>query len=496
MAKRILIFISLFALLTAAAAAANYPAPKPGDYVVRNWQFKSGESLDEVRLHYYTLGEPARDAGGRVTNAVLILHGTGGSGRGFLNDTFAGMLFAPGQLLDAGKYFIILPDNVGHGGSSKPSDGLRMRFPHYEYDDMVALQHELLGKGLNVNHLRLVLGTSMGCMHAWLWGEQYPDFVDALMPLACAPVEIAGRNRMMRKMLEDAIRDDPAWNGGNYGEEPREGVRAAEYILTLMSNSSLQLRKEAPTRDAADKLLEQRVNPAMARADANDMLYQFDSSRNYNPAPKLESIQAAVMAVNSADDLINPPELGLVEREIRRVKRGQFVLLPITDQTRGHGTHSLPAVWQHYLAQLLIDSGGLAPGTSSQAPPPIPLPFTQAPPQGNSYPGSRPAQVATLPDGTPVYRMGSGITPPRQIAGSPPPYTEYARKKKITGIVVLRVVVLADGTVQDVVVQRSLEHSLDQSSVDAIRNWRFQPAMKDGQPVAVQVNVETSFNLR
>src|SRR5438876_988701 len=219
-------------LLAVAAAAAEYPMPTAGDFVVRNWQFKSGETLAEVRLDYYTLGTPARDASGRVTNAVLILHGTGGSGRGFLAPTYAGMLFGAGQLLHATKYFIILPDNIGHGQSSKPSDGLRMRFPHYDYDDMVALQHELLTKGLNVNHLRLVMGTSMGAMHTWVWGETHPDFMDALMPLAALPVQIAGRNRMMRRMVIDSIRGDPEWRGGEYAVQPR-GLTSAVYTLVF-----------------------------------------------------------------------------------------------------------------------------------------------------------------------------------------------------------------------------------------------------------------------
>ena len=337
-------------------AARNYPEPAQGDYVVRDFKFKSGETLSELRLHYATLGTPVRDAGGVVRNAVLVMHGTGGAGSQFLTPQFAGVLFGPGQLLDATKYFIILPDGIGHGRSSKPSDGLRARFPHYTYDDMVRAQHQLLTEKLGVNHLRLVIGTSMGGMQSWVWGETYPDFMDALMPLASLPVEIAGRNRVMRRMIMDAIRSDPLWQGGDYKEQPREGLTSALNILLLMGSAPLQWQKQAPTRDAADKFYEDRLKAQLARTDANDMLYQFDSSREYNPSPQLETIKAPLVAINSADDLINPPELGVMEREIKRVKRGRYVLLPITEETRGHGTHSLPAIWKQYLAQLLEES--------------------------------------------------------------------------------------------------------------------------------------------
>ena len=336
-----------------AAARPNYPAPVEGDYIIKDFRFHSGEILPELKLHYRTIGTEQRDSSGVVRNAVLIMHGTGGAGTQFLSPQFGGMLFGPGQLLDATRYFIILPDGIGHGNSSKPSDGLHARFPHYTYDDMVAAQYELLTKKLAVNHLRLVMGTSMGGMHTWVWAETYPDFMDALLPLASLPVEIAGRNRMMRRMIMDAIRNDPAWNGGEYKTQPQQGLTAAENILLLMGSAPLQWQKQAPTRDAADKFYEDRVKAAVTRADANDMLYQFDASREYNPALKLEMIKAPLVAINSADDLINPPELGLMEREIKRVKRGRYVLIPISDQTRGHGTHSLPAIWQGYLKELL-----------------------------------------------------------------------------------------------------------------------------------------------
>lgn len=348
------------ALLAQAAVAEQARAqvgvtPTDGDFVVRNFRLGSSEVLPELRLHYATLGKPVRDANGTVTNAVLVLHGTGGSGRQFLTPQFAGVLFGPGQLLDASRYFIILPDSIGHGRSSKPSDGLYARFPHYDYDDMVRAQYLLVTEGLRVNHLRLVMGTSMGCMHSWVWAETYPDFMDALMPLACLPVQIAGRNRMVRRMILDSIRTDPEWNNGEYKSQPR-GLRAALYILLVLGSSPLQMQKAAPTRDAADKFLDDWLKTRLATADANDMLYQFDASRNYGPSPALDKIKARVTAINSADDLINPPELGIAEREIQKVKRGRFILLPITDQTRGHGTHSLPAVWKQYLAELLQSS--------------------------------------------------------------------------------------------------------------------------------------------
>src|SRR5947209_1137506 len=337
-------------------AQPNYPTPGEGDFVIRDFHFRSGESLPELRLHYTTIGTASRDRRGVVRNAVLVMHGTGGAGNQFLTPQFAGVLFGPGQLLDATRYFIILPDGIGHGKSSKPSDGLHARFPRYTYDDMVAAQYRLLTEKLGVNHLRLVLGTSMGGMQTWVWGETYPDFMDALMPLASLPVEIAGRNRVMRRMIMNAIRDDPAWAGGEYKEEPRQGLTAAVNILLLMGSSPLQWQKQAPMRDAADRFYDERLRAQLARTDANDMLYQFDASREYDPSSKLETIKAPLVAVNSADDLINPPELGVMEREIRKVRRGRYVLIPTSDQTRGHGTHSLPAIWQQHLAALLEES--------------------------------------------------------------------------------------------------------------------------------------------
>ena len=334
----------------------NYPAPVEGDYAIQNFRFRSGETLTELKIHYRTIGTPSHNSSGAVNNAVLIGHGTGGAGTQFLSPQFANVLFGPGQLLDATRYFIILPDGIGHGKSSKPSDGLHAKFPHYTYDDMVAAQYELLTKKLGVNHLRLVMGTSMGGMQTWVWGETYSDFMDALMPLASNPVEIAGRNRIWRRMAIDAIRNDPAWNGGEYKTEPLQGLTAAENLLLLAGSAPLFWQKQVPTRDAADKFYEDRVKPAVARLDANDLLYQLDASREYNPSPKLETIKAPLVAVNSADDFINPPELGIIEREIKRVKRGRVVMIPISDQTRGHGTHTIAAIWQGYLKELLEES--------------------------------------------------------------------------------------------------------------------------------------------
>ena len=345
------------ALLLAGCAAQADPATREGDYVAHDFKFRSGETMADLHLHYTTLGAPHRDRHGRVDNAVLILHGTGGDGHQFLRPQFSGVLFVPGGLLDPVKYFIILPDGIGHGKSSKPSDGLHARFPHYGYDDMVAAQYALVAKGLGVNHLRLVMGTSMGCMHSFVWGETYPDFVDALMPLACLPVQIAGRNRMWRKMTIDAIKGDPAWLGGEYKSEPREALRTAADLLMIAGSAPLPAQKTWPTREAADAGTEETVNKYLATLDANDLLYQVAASRNYDPSPGLERITVPVMWVNSADDFINPPELKVGDRFASRLKRGRFILIPISDQTRGHGTHTLAAVWQDHLAELLKASG-------------------------------------------------------------------------------------------------------------------------------------------
>ena len=343
--------LSFLLSLALASHAQTAPQPVEGDWVARDFTFRSSEKLAELRLHYATIGAPARDAGGHVRNAIVIMHGTTGSGRGFLSENFAGVLFGKGQPLDTARYYVILPDAIGHGKSSKPSDGLHARFPHYDYDDMVRAQYLLVHDGLNIDHLRLVMGTSMGAMHTWLWGETYPDFMDALMPLASAPVEIAGRNRIFRDMIIDAIRSDPEWKNGEYTATLR-GMLAAEDALFMMTSSPLQLHKSAPTREKADAEYE-RIKERRLHLDANDMLYAFDASRNYNPAPLLERIKAPLFAINSADDEVNPPELGILEREIKRVPRGRYILIPTSDETRGHGTHSRPTVWKNYLLELL-----------------------------------------------------------------------------------------------------------------------------------------------
>ncbi|HEY0556133.1 MAG TPA: alpha/beta fold hydrolase [Thermoanaerobaculia bacterium] len=355
--------LALILILGAAGSrsllAAEAPAPSEGNCALHDFRFASGEALPELRIHYTTLGEPRRDAQGVVRNAVLILHGTTGDAKGFLREQFAGQLFGPGQLLDAATHYLVLPDGIGHGKSSRPSDGLHMRFPKYTYDDMVRAQHDLLTQCLKVDHLRLVMGTSMGGMHTWVWGYTYPDFMDALMPLASAPVEIAGRNRMMRKMVLDSITGDPEWKQGEYTAQPR-GLIPAIHILLLMGSSPLQWQKEAPTREKAEAYLATLVQRQQAMLDANDMLYQFDASRFYNPLPHLGEIRAPLYAVNSADDEINPPELGILDAAIHKVPRGRYILLPISPETRGHGTHSLPAIWGKYLAELLAASEGAA----------------------------------------------------------------------------------------------------------------------------------------
>ena len=341
---------------TPAENAGGAPAPKEGDYVVHDFHFQSGETLADVKLHYTTFGSPVKDAHGRTTNAVLILHGTSGSGKSLLRPIFSGVLFGPGQLLDASKYYLIVPDNVGHGQSSKPSDGMHAHFPQYDYADMVALQHELV-KGLGVNHLRLVMGTSMGCMHSWMWGEAYPEEMDALMPLACLPVQIAGRNRIWRKMMIDGIRQDPDWKNGEYTTQPRAGMQISADLLFIAGSAPLHMQQDLPVREAADTELDKWSNRTRAEVDINDLLYAVSASRDYDPSAKLDTIQVPVMFINSADDFINPPELGIAEREIKKVKKGKFVLLPASLKTYGHGTHTHAAVWQEYLKELLEESG-------------------------------------------------------------------------------------------------------------------------------------------
>lgn len=334
------------------ARAGWAAAGSQDDFTVRDFRFVDGSVLPKLRIRYTTLGRPRKDASGIVRNAALILHGTTGSGRGFLTPTFAGELFGPGQLLDSATHYIILPDGIGTGRSSKPSDGLHARFPHYGYSDMVTAQHRLLTEGLGVNHLLLVLGTSMGGMQAWMWAERYPDFMDGIVPLASVPTQIAGRNRMMRRIISQSIRSDPEWRGGDYTSPPH-GLFGALEMLFMMTSSPRYLHGIAPTRDSADAYIDSWIRTRMRTTDANDFMYQFESSSDYDPSPDLEKIRAPVLAINSADDLVNPPETGLMERLMKRVRRGRYVLLPITDETRGHGTHSLAAIWKPYLAEFL-----------------------------------------------------------------------------------------------------------------------------------------------
>jgi homoserine O-acetyltransferase len=326
-----------------------------GDFQIREFRFASGETLPEVRIHYHTFGTPRLDARGIVRNAVLILHGTGGEGGSLLNAMFAGELFGDGQPLDAARYYLIVPDSIGHGGSAKPSDGLRARFPRYGYHDMVAAQYRLLTEGLGVNHLRLVLGTSMGGMHVWLWGEEHPDFMDALLPLACLPTEISGRNRMWRRMMSDLIRTDPEWRGGEYEAQPR-GLKFAKGIFYLLGSNPLHRQQQGPTLKEADEFYEREVTALVARMDANDYLYSIESSHDYDPGPALDKIRAPLLAINFADDLINPPELGILEREIRRVKNGRALIIPMSGESIGHGTHTKAAVWKGHLEQFLKET--------------------------------------------------------------------------------------------------------------------------------------------
>ncbi|HEY3890071.1 MAG TPA: alpha/beta fold hydrolase [Caulobacteraceae bacterium] len=350
----------------AAPPAAN-GQPSENEFVIPDFHFRSGETLPELRIHYTTLGTPARDASGRITNAVLILHGTGGSGHQFLRPQFAGELFGPGQLLDDSRYFIILPDDIGHGKSSKPSDGMHMRFPRYDYADMVTAEHQLVAEHLGVTRLRLIMGTSMGCMHAFLWGEMYPQAMDAMMPLACTPEPITGRNRLWRRMVIDVIEHDPAWNGGDYTSEPLEGLRGAEDVLIIAGSAPQQLLKTLTDQAEVDKYLKHYMdldlggpgaNPTDL-VDANDLIYQVDSSRDYDPSANLEAIEAPLIWINSADDFINPPELPIADREAPRLKHGRFVLLPIGPNTHGHGTHTWAIAWKQYLYELLEKTGPL-----------------------------------------------------------------------------------------------------------------------------------------
>jgi len=343
------------------SGAADFPKPDQGDVILKDFKFASGQMLPELKMHYRTLGKPVRGKDGKVANAALILHGTGGAGGTFVDGAggkiFGGELFAEGQPLDASRYYIIIPDNLGHGKSSRPSDGLHAKFPKYGYEDMIRAQHLMLTEGLKVDHLRLVIGTSMGGMHSWLWGQRYPDFMDALMPLASLPTQISGRNRMWRKVVIDAIRTDPEWKDGEYKTQPRS-LQFAAGMMVFMSSSPVQRYKEAPTFKAADKLLGTLESRMERSLDANNFMYAVGASHDYDPAPGLKKIRAPLLAINFADDLINPPELGILEREIKNVPRGRAIVIPESDRTHGHGTHTIAAVWKEHLVRLLQESEG------------------------------------------------------------------------------------------------------------------------------------------
>jgi homoserine O-acetyltransferase/O-succinyltransferase len=352
-------FCFLLAGLLAGAASPAQTSHWPtqdGNYVIKNFHFGSGESIPELKLHYLTLGKPHRDAAGHTDNVILLLHGTGGDATSLLNPVFSDVLFGPGQPLDITKFYIILPDDIGHGESSKPSDGLRMKFPQYDYDDMVASQHTMLVDGLHVDHLRLILGTSMGCMQSFVWGETYPNFSEALAPFACLPVELAGRNRMWRYMAMQMIRDDPAWKNGDYTTEPVEGLRAANDLILIAGSAPLLMQKRFPTRALAEDYVNRTLDSMIAHTDANNFLYYVNASRNYKPEPKLGTITTPVLWINSADDFINPPELGIAQKLVTRMPHAKFILIPISEETHGHGTHTQAAVWKDYLVAFLAET--------------------------------------------------------------------------------------------------------------------------------------------
>jgi homoserine O-acetyltransferase len=360
--------LSLLPLLLLQAAATQTPpltpATKPApavskwpardvQFTVQDFRFRSGETLPELRINYTTLGSPHRNAKGEIDNAVMVLHGTGGTGRQFLAPQFADELYGPGQPLDIRRYWIILPDGIGHGKSTKPSDGLHMRFPRYDYDDMVEAQYRLLHDGLGIRRMRLIMGTSMGCMHSLVWGETYSDFAQALMPLACEPIEIAGLNRMWRKLVIDGIEADPTWTGGEYRTPPTQGLRTAASLLFVAGAAPLYFQAQYPRREAAETFARERVAASIKGTDANDLIYQVDASRTYNPWPRLEAITAPTTWVNSADDFINPRELDYPQRAVARMKDARFRLIPQTADTRGHGTHTAARFWKHDLVDLL-----------------------------------------------------------------------------------------------------------------------------------------------
>ena len=343
-------------------SAAQQPSPKhwptqEGSYDIPNFRFGTGETLPTLHLHYLTLGTPHRDAQSHTDNAILLLHGTGGNASSLLNPVFSDVLFGPGQPFDITKFYLILPDDIGHGQSSKPSDGLHAHFPAYDYDDMVRSQQIMLTQGMHIDHLRLILGTSMGCMQSFVWGETYPGYMDALAPFACLPVALAGRNREWRYMAISAIKNDPAWMGGEYKTEPIEGLTFANDLILIAGGAPLQLQKNYPTRQAVEQYVDTAVARGVASTDANNYIFYVNASRNYNPAPNLGKITAPVLWINSADDFINPPELGIAQQYVQQIPHAKFILLPITDATRGHGTHTVASVWEDYMIQFLAETG-------------------------------------------------------------------------------------------------------------------------------------------
>jgi homoserine O-acetyltransferase len=359
---RFLLIFGLFCSAAGHAKTLSGPVTVPATnewpvqddaFDISHFRFHDGGTLPILHLHYLTLGTLHRDSQGHTDNAVPLLHGTGGDSHSLLDPLFSNELFGPGQPLDITKYFLILPDDIGHGQSSKPSDGLHMRFPAYDYDDMVASQHAMLVEGLHIDHLRLILGTSMGCMQTFVWGETFPTFSDALAPFACLPVEIAGRNRMMRYMAIDAVKRDPAWENGEYTAEPAAGLRTAAEIVFIMGSAPLQMQKNFPTLIAAEQRVDTYLDRVTGKLDANNLIYYLNASRNYNPAPKLSTITAPVLWINSADDFINPPELGIAKRMVSQIPKARFVLLPISNATTGHGTHTDAAVWKSHLIDFL-----------------------------------------------------------------------------------------------------------------------------------------------
>ena len=352
MIRALLALLFLFVAAPAAAQTDWAARLTEGDVTLRDFRFRSGETMPELRIHYATLGTPHRNARGEIDNAVMVLHGTGGSGRQFLQPQFADELYGAGQPLDLALHYVILPDGIGHGRSSKPSDGLRMRFPHYDYEDMVEAQRLMLER-LGVRRLRLLMGTSMGCMHGFVWAQSHPDFVRAMLPMACLPTEIAGHNRMWRRAAVEGIRSDPAWQDGNYSSQPLQGLRTAVSLLQVAGFAPLYLQRAYPDRETAEAYIVERITRDIGTRDANDLIYQLEASRTYNPLPNLERVRVPMTWINSADDFINPPDYGIAEAAAARMPTARYVLLPASAETRGHGTHTWARFWKAELIDLL-----------------------------------------------------------------------------------------------------------------------------------------------